>query len=97
MADIEDAINVVTDGANLAGADDGHTGFRAVNEKRAVRALRDRGAGRAEARELIREAVAENLGGRVEAQVQRAGRAAGPDATKLIEVFLVPTTAIRDS
>jgi len=97
MADIDDAISVVTDGANLTAADDSHSGFRAVNEKRAVRALRDRGAGRAEARELIREAVAEKLGGRVESQVQRAGRAAGPDATKPVEVFLVPTTAIRDS
>ena len=96
MPDVQDAIKVVTHPANLVGAGDRHTGERAVNEARAVRALREQGAGKAEARALIREA-AQELGGRVDSEVRFAGRATGPDTKTAVEIWYVPTAAIRSS
>ena len=68
MPDVKDAIKVVTDPANVVGSSDSHSDMRRVNGKRALRALRDQGAGRAEARTLISEAV-EELGGEVGSEV----------------------------
>ena len=94
MAEVKDAIEVVTDPANLI-ASDSHSNMRRLNAKRAVSALRDRGAGKGEARALITEAVQE-LGGRVEAEVRATGRTVGPDATNASDVWLVPVAAIRE-
>ena len=96
MPDVHDAIKVVTDPANVVQSTDSHSDMRAVNGKRAVRALRDQGAGRAEARELVSEAVNE-LGGRVGSEVRVAGRAAGPDATQAADTWYVPVDKIRAS
>ena len=85
---------MVTDPVNVLSATDTHTDVRRVKEKRAIRALRDQGAGRAEARELIREAVQE-LGGRVESEVRADGRAVGPETRTAVELFLVPVKAVR--
>jgi hypothetical protein len=94
MPDVQDAIKVVTDPANLAGASDHHSDVREVNEQRAVTALREQGAGRAEARTLAAEAVRE-LGGRVDSRVQSGGMAAGRDTRRVIETWYVPIEAVR--
>jgi hypothetical protein len=96
VPDVQDAIKVVTDPANVVSATDTHTDVRPVRDKRAIRALRDQGAGKAEARELIRAAVLE-LGGRVDAQVRSGDRSVGPDTRTEVEIFLVPAASIRSS
>ena len=94
MPDLNDAIKVVTDPANVVGFSDSHSNTRQVNGKRAVDALRAQGAGKAEARTLINDAVLE-LGGRVDSEVIAGGRAAGPDTKKPTEIWLVPISKIR--
>ena len=93
MPDVKDATEIVTDPANVIGSDT-HTNERQVNGKRAVAALRDLGAGKAEARELISEAVRE-LGGRVDSEVQIGGRAAGPDTSKAVDTWYIPVDSVR--
>lgn len=95
MPELRDAIEVVTDPANVIGSSDSHSDMRRVNGKRALRALRDQGAGRAEARTLITDAVLE-LGGEVGSEVQHAGRAAGPDTSRSADTWSVPASKIRD-
>jgi hypothetical protein len=94
MPDVEDAIKVVTDPANLSSGGDRRTGLRAVNEHRAVDALRAQGAGRAEARTLAAEAVRE-IGGRVESRVETGGMAAGRDTRRVAETWYVPVDRVR--
>jgi hypothetical protein len=94
MPEVKDAIDVITDPANIIASSDSHSDMRRVNGKRAVRALRDQGAGRAEARTLISDAVRE-LGGEVGSEVQLAGRATGPDAKRAAETWSVPAAKVR--
>jgi hypothetical protein len=94
MADVKDAIEVVTDPANVDRFSDTHSEFRQVNAKRAVRALRAKGVGKGEARTLISDAV-RDLGGRVDAEVQASGRAAGSDLKRATDVWYVPVEKIR--
>lgn len=93
MADAKDATRIVTDSANVVG-NDTHSNERQLNGKRAVAALRDLGAGKAEARELISEAVRE-LGGRVDSEIQSGGRAVGPDKRKAVDLWFLPAEAVR--
>ena len=93
MADAEDAKRIVTDPVNAVG-NDTHSNERQLNGKKAVAALRDLGAGKAEARELISEAVRE-LGGRVDSEVQIGGRAAGPDKRQAVDLWFIPVEAVR--
>ena len=93
MPDVKDATEVVTDPANVIDSDT-HTNERQLNGKRAVDALRSQGAGKAEARELISEAV-RALGGRVDSEVRIGGRAAGPDRNKAVDVWFIPVDAVR--
>lgn len=93
MADAEDAKRIVTDPANAVGSDT-HSNERQLNGKRAVAALRDLGAGKAEARELISEAVRE-LGGRVDSEVRSGGRAVGPDKRQAVDLWFIPVDAVR--
>ena len=92
MADAKDATEIVTDPANVIG-NDTHTDERQLNGKRAVAALRNRGAGKAEARELISEAVRE-LGGRVDSEVPVAG-GAGHGSRKAVDLWFIPVDAVR--
>jgi hypothetical protein len=94
VPDVKDAIEVVTDPANVVARGDTHSDMRVVREKRAVAAVREQGAGRSEARALIREAV-EELGGRVESEVRAAGRTVGPDTKKAAEIWYVPADKVR--
>ena len=92
MASAEDAKRIVTDPANAI-ANDTHTDERQLNGKRAVAALRDLGAGKAEARELISEAVRE-LGGRVDSEVPVSG-GAGHGSRKAVDLWFIPAEAVR--
>jgi hypothetical protein len=94
MPDVEDAIEVVTDPANVVESSDTHSDMRRVNGKRALKALRDQGAGRAEARTLINDAVQE-LGGEVGSEVTISGRASGPDSSRATDTWSVPSDKIR--
>jgi hypothetical protein len=93
MADAADAKRIVTDPANVVG-NDTHTTERQLNGKRAVAALRDLGAGKAEARELISEAVRE-LGGRVDSEVPVAGGAGRPGNRKAVDLWFLPADKVR--
>ena len=95
MPNVNDAIEVVTDPANVVESSDTHSDMRRVNGKRALKALRDQGAGRAEARTLINDAVQE-LGGEVGSEVRIAGRATGPDSSQAAETWSVPASKVRD-
>ena len=94
MADLKDAIEVVTDPANVDHFSDSHSEFRQVNSKKAIRALRAQGVGKGEARTLISDAV-RDLGGRVDAEVRSSGRAAGSDLRRAADVWYVPVERIR--
>lgn len=93
MPDIKDAIEVVTDPKHVNSSDT-HSELLVVNGKRAVRALRDRGAKPAEARTLINDAVSE-LGGAIGSEMQVGGRAVGPDSRRAADVWRVPRAAVR--
>jgi hypothetical protein len=93
MPDVKDAIEVVTDPRNIIFSDSRkveHT----VNAKRALAALRKRGASKAEARLLITEAV-NQLDGHVGAEVRVGGRGSGPDTKTAAETWAVPAAAVR--
>jgi len=94
MPELKDAIEVVTNPANVDGFSDTHSEFRQVNAKKAVRALRAQGAGKGEARTLISDAI-RDLGGRVDAEVRASGRAAGSDLKRATDVWYVPVAKIR--
>jgi hypothetical protein len=93
MPNVKDAIEVLTDPKNL-NASDSRSDRVAVNATRAIRALRNLGAGKAEARTLINDAVDE-LGGRIVSEVRVGGRATGPDRRKAAEVWSVPKSSVR--
>jgi hypothetical protein len=93
MPDVKDAIEVVTDPKNIIFSDS-RTIEHTVNAKRALAALRKRGASKAEARLLITEAVTQ-LDGHVGAEVRVGGRGAGPDTRTASETWAVPVAAIR--
>jgi hypothetical protein len=93
VASAEDAKRIVTDPANAI-SNDTHSGETQVNGKRAVAALRDLGAGKAEARELISEAVRE-LGGRVDSEVP-VGGGAGHGSRKAVDLWFIPADAVRN-
>jgi hypothetical protein len=93
MPDVKDATEIVTDPANVIG-NDTHTSEREVNGKRAVAALRNLGAGKAEARELISEAVRE-LGGRVDSEVPMAGGSGRPGNRKPVDLWFLPADKVR--
>lgn len=94
MADVEQAVRLITDPANVTRM--GRTGpvqQFAVKQNRVLRALRDAGAGKAEARELALKAL-EQVEGGAELQAHRGAPAAGRgDATE--EHWWVPAGAVR--
>jgi hypothetical protein len=95
VAELEDAKKLLTDPANVTrlaatGAQQERFG---VNAKRVLRGLRDAGAGKAEARTLALQAIAE-LGGGVEAHAGRAGQR-GQSGAGEVEDWWVPADSIR--
>ncbi len=95
MAELEDAVKLVTDPANVTriGAI-GPGGDRfSVKSNRVIRGLREAGAGKAEARELALKALDEVAGG-VEAHAGRAG-VRGQQSAGEVEDWWIPASAVR--
>jgi hypothetical protein len=96
MPDVDDAVKLITDPANLTRmAQTGPAEQFAVKQRRVLRALRDAGAGKAEARELALKALQQAEGG-AELQSHRGAAPVGRgDATE--EHWWVPAGAVRFS
>ena len=94
MPELEDAVKLVTEPANLSrlGATGPQQRF-AVNSNRVLRALRDQGAGKAEAHELALAALAE-VGGGAELATSRAAQR-GARGDREIESWWVPGDAVH--
>jgi hypothetical protein len=94
MADVSDAVKLVTDPANVhrMGVKGPQEQF-SVNSKRVIRALRDLGAGKAEARELALEALTE-VGGGAEIHASR-GKQGGQRGEANVEDWWVPAETVR--
>ncbi len=95
MADVKQAVSLVTDPANVTRL--GVTGPDeqfAVNQNRVLKALRNNGAGKAEARELALKALAE-AGGGAEIRSPRGARAAGGRGAADAEHWWIPASAVR--
>jgi hypothetical protein len=91
---LEDAVKLVTDPANLTRMrSTGPQERFAVNAHRVMQALRDDGAGKAEARELALEALRE-AGGGAELHASR-GPQGGARGQREVEDWWVPREAVR--
>jgi hypothetical protein len=91
---LQDAVNLITDPANVTrlGATGPQERF-AVNSNRVLRALRNDGAGKAEARELALEALTK-VGGGAELRAARGTQPGGRNEREL-EDWWVPKDAVR--
>ena len=95
MADLDDAVKLVTDPANVSRMrQTGPEEQFAVNQTRVLRALRSDGAGKAEARELALKAL-EKAGGGAELQAGRGVAATGGRGDASAEHWWVPKAAVR--
>ncbi len=95
MAEVDDAVKLITDPANVAELP--RTGPErrfAVNQTRVMKALRDGGAGKAEARELALEALVKVEGG-AEIRAIRGTPATGSRGDANAEDWWVPADAVR--
>ena len=94
MPELDDAVRLVTEPANVSrmGATGPQERF-AVRSNRVLRALREEGAGKAEARELALAALAE-VGGGAEVATSR-GTQRGARGEREIESWWVPAEAVR--
>jgi hypothetical protein len=95
VADLKSAVALITDPANVTRM--GLTGPEqrfAVNQNRVIKALRDDGAGKAEARELALKALEEVSGG-AEIHASRGAQAAGGRGDATEEHWWVPREAVR--
>ncbi len=95
MPEVADALSLVTDPANVSpmpvvGSEERF----AVNSKRVIKALRERGAGKAEARELSLKAL-EEAGGGAEVRAVRGAQVAGGRGDSNAEDWWVPKAAVR--
>ena len=94
MPEIKDAVALITDPAYVSPRHVGGEEQFAVNTKRVIRALRDQGAGKAEARELGLKAL-EEVGGGAEIRAVRGAQAAGGRGDSNTEDWWVPKAAVR--
>ena len=95
MADVDQAVRLVTDPANVTRM--GQTGPAeqfAVRQNRVLRALRDAGAGKAEARELALKAL-EQVEGGAELQAHRGAQPVGGRGDATEEHWWVPAAVVR--
>ncbi len=95
MSNVDDAVRLITDPANVTrmkqtGPDEQF----AVKQNRVMRALRDAGAGKAEARELALKAL-EQVEGGAELQAHRGAQPVGGRGDATEEHWWVPATAVR--
>ena len=94
MPELDDAVKLVTDPANVTRM--GVTGPQqqfAVKQNRVLKALRENGAGKAEAHELALEALTK-VGGGAELRTSR-GAQAGDRGERGLEDWWVPADAVR--
>ena len=95
MADLAEAVKQVTAPENVTRMRaTGPEERFAVNQHRVIKALRDAGAGKAEARELALKALEEVSGG-AEIHASRGARAAGGRGDATAEHWWVPREAVR--
>ena len=95
MPDVDDAVKLITDPANVSPLHVAGPERRfAVNRKRVINALRDAGAGKAEARELGLEALRKIEGG-AEIHAARGVNASGGSDDPGSENWWVPASAVR--
>lgn len=96
MPDLDDAVKLVTDPANVARIHTPGPQERfAVNPVRVTRALREAGAGKAEARELALQAL-EKVDGGAEIHASRgAPPAGGRGGDSGTEHWWIPRSAVR--
>lgn len=95
VPDSKDALSLITDPANVSPLPIvGEEERFAVNSKRVVKALRDAGAGKAEARDLALDALAE-AGGGAELRAIRGAQVAGGRGDSTSEDWWVPRSAVR--
>jgi hypothetical protein len=95
MPDVAEAVKLVTDPANVSRIHEpGSEEKFSVNQTRVIRALRDAGAGKAEARELAFKAVDE-AGGAVEMRARRGMGARGAQGDAADELWWIPKSAVR--
>lgn len=95
MADLDDAVKLVTDPANVTRM--GRTGPEeqfAVNQNRVLKSLREGGAGKAEARELALKAL-EQVEGGAEIRSPRGAQPVGGRGDAAAEHWWVPAGAVR--
>jgi len=95
MADLDDAVKLVTDPANVTRM--GKTGPEeqfSVKQNRVLKALRETGAGKAEARELALKAL-EKVDGGAEIHATRGAPAVGGRGEATEEHWWVPKGAVR--
>lgn len=95
MADVDQAVALVTDPANVTRM--GQTGPAeqfAVKQNRVLRALRDAGAGKAEARKLALKAL-EQVEGGAEVQAHRGAQPVGGRGDATEEHWWVPAAVVR--
>ena len=94
MPEIKDAVALVTDPAYVSPKHVGGEEQFAVNARRVIRALRDQGAGKAEARKLALDAL-EEVGGGAEIRAVRGAQAAGGRGDSNTEDWWVPKDSVR--
>jgi hypothetical protein len=95
VADLDDAVKLITNPSNVTRM--GQTGPEerfAVNQNRVMRALRDAGAGKAEARELALKAL-EKVEGGAEVHASRGAPAVGGRGDATEEHWWVPKATVR--
>jgi hypothetical protein len=95
VPEVKDAVQLVTDPENVSrlGATGPEERF-AVKHNRVLRALRDAGAGKAEARELALQAL-EKVGGGAEIRAARGTPQTGSRGDRELEDWWVPAEAVR--
>ena len=94
MPTVDDAVELITDPANVTRMRSSGPDERfAVKQNRVLRALRENGAGKAEARELALQALDKVAGG-AEVHTGRAPQAGGR-GDREVEDWWVPADAVR--
>ena len=95
MAKVDDAVKLVTDGANVSDPIQlGARQVREVKQNRVLAELKRAGAGKAEARDLVLEALTKVEGG-VETRIQRGAMRAGGKGERTLETWWIPVDAVR--
>ena len=95
MPDVDDAVKLITAGSNLSDPVQlGSHQVREVKQARVLAELKRGGAGKAEARELVLDAL-EKVDGGVETRIQRGDMRPGGRGDRTLDAWGVPTDAVR--